>query len=265
MLYGKFIASGQIDLKKNLFDLNIDDVGGLLPIEKEATIKDILEARSGVFHQASNSGDNLDVAPGRGSVKPGSFWLYSNWDFNVAGYIFEKETGKSIYSEIENQLSKPLKFQDWKLELQKKGGDLTRSKYPTYHMWFSTRDMARIGLLMLNKGRWMNKQIIEEKWVEEMTRPITSYVEVNKNIPNFRGANYSFGYGLYWWLWQNTTDNRFKNGYSALGAMGQSLSVFPSIDGVVVFKTKAVYDRVTTSKNRARLIQLAVQCYVNEK
>ena len=101
MLYGKFVKSGKINLNKSLNDLKIDDVGGLLPIEKEAKIKDILEARSGVFHQASYPGDFLDLAPKRGSVKAGSYWLYSNWDFNVAGYIFEQETGKTIYGEIE--------------------------------------------------------------------------------------------------------------------------------------------------------------------
>ena len=265
MLYGKYIKNGTINLKKTLTDLKIDDIGGLLPIEKEATIKNILEARSGVFHQASYYGDNLDVAPKRGSIKPGSYWLYSNWDFNVAGYIFEKETGKSIYNEVEGELAKPLNMQDWKPELQKKDGDLTRSYYPAYPMWFSTRDMARIGLLMINKGKWMDKQIIDEKWVEEMTKPITSYKEVNKNIPDYRGTEYSFGYGLYWWLWQNTTDHRFTKGYSALGAMGQTISVFPSIDAVVVFKTKEIYDRGIPATLRARLLQLAVQCYINDR
>jgi len=65
MLYGKYVKSGKINLNKTLNDLKIDDVGGLLPIEKEATIKDILEARSGVFHQASYPGDFLDLAPKR--------------------------------------------------------------------------------------------------------------------------------------------------------------------------------------------------------
>jgi CubicO group peptidase (beta-lactamase class C family) len=265
MLYGKFVKSGKINLNKNLSDLKIDDVGGLLPIEKEATIKDILEARSGVFHQASYPGDFLDLAPKRGSVKAGSYWLYSNWDFNVAGYIFEKETGQTIYGEIEEQLVNPLMMQDWKRELQKKEGDSTRSYFPAYPMFFSTRDMARVGLLMLNKGKWMDKQIIDEKWVQEMIDPITPYSEVDKNIPIFRGKDYSFGYGLFWWLWQNTTDNRFKGGYSALGHWGQTISIFPAIDAVVVFKTKDAYQRETPSNARYRLLQLAVRCYDKDK
>ncbi len=44
MLFGKYIKSGKIKLDKTLNDLQIDDVGGLLPIEKEATLREILEA-----------------------------------------------------------------------------------------------------------------------------------------------------------------------------------------------------------------------------
>ncbi len=127
---------------------------GLLPVETKATIKDLLTARSGVYHPASNEGDATSMAPKRGSVKPGSFWLYNNWDFNMAGYILEQQTGKSIYALIDSILAEPLHMQDWKIAAQRKTGDSTRSKYLAYHMWFSTRDMARLGYLMLRKGKW---------------------------------------------------------------------------------------------------------------
>jgi CubicO group peptidase (beta-lactamase class C family) len=84
ILYGEHIKSGEINLDRTLNDLGIDDVGGLLPVEKEATVRDIISARSGVFHEASYPGDYLEFAPKRGSVKHGEYWLYSNWDFNVA-------------------------------------------------------------------------------------------------------------------------------------------------------------------------------------
>jgi CubicO group peptidase (beta-lactamase class C family) len=189
--------------------------------------------------------------------------LYSNWVFNVAGYIFEHEAHTNIYKEIQKQLVKPLKMQDWKFELQKKEGDSERSYYPAYPIWFSTRDMARIGLLMLNNGRWQDKQVIDSTWIKEMTKPIISYEEVNKNIPAFRGSDYYFGCGLYWWLWQNTDDHRFKGGYSALGAYGQSISTFPSIETVVMFKTNDLYERQTPYPARFRLLRLSVQCCQN--
>jgi len=157
MIYGVHIRSGEIRLNKTVKELGLDDVGGLLPVEKEATIKDIISARSGIYHPASYPGDFLSLAPKRGTVKHGTYWLYSNWDFNAAGYIFEKETGKNIYDEVERQLAVPLQMQDWKRSLQQKEGDSTRSVYPAYPMWFSTRDMPRIGLLMLNEGKWRNQ------------------------------------------------------------------------------------------------------------
>src|SRR5207253_3580003 len=139
---------------------NLEDVGGLLPIEKKATILNLLTARSGVYHPASTLGDAHLQAPNRGSVKPGSFWLYSNWDFNIAGYILEKETGKNFYDLVDSLLVKPLHMQDWKREIQHTYGDSTRSIYPAYQMWFSTRDMARIGYLMLKNGKWKDQQVI---------------------------------------------------------------------------------------------------------
>ncbi|MES3017859.1 MAG: serine hydrolase [Bacteroidota bacterium] len=261
MLYGKHIKNGEIDPNKTLDDLKIDDIGGLLPIEKQATIRDILAARSGVFHQASYPGDYLAYAPKRGTVNPGDYWLYSNWDFNVAGYIFEKATQTNIYDALERELVKPLQMQDWDRSLQIKEGDSTKSKYLAYPMWFSTRDMARIGWLMYNKGLWNSNQVIEKDWVAEMVKPRTDYIEVNKNIPSFRGAPVAFGYGYYWWLWQNNPDKRFDGGYSALGAVGQAISVFPAINAVVVFKTKEDYERDTPYPARFRLQTLAVESF----
>src|SRR5688572_29998151 len=173
MLYGPFIENGKIKLNTTIEQLGLDDVGGLLPIEKGATIKDLLTARSGVYHPASNEGDASAMAPRRGGVKPGSFWLYNNWDFNIAGYILEKQTQRSIYQLIDSILVKPLQMQDWRMEVQRKTGDSTRSKYLAYHMWFSTRDMARIGYLMLRNGNWEEQQIIPHNWVKTITSPIT--------------------------------------------------------------------------------------------
>jgi CubicO group peptidase (beta-lactamase class C family) len=113
MLYGYWVENGTIDLDTTLEQLNIDDIGGLLPIEKQATIGQVITARSGVYHPASYSGDDLAEAPPRGSQKPGAYMLYSNWDFNVAGFIFEQLTRRDIYDEVQAQLAIPLQFEDW--------------------------------------------------------------------------------------------------------------------------------------------------------
>jgi CubicO group peptidase (beta-lactamase class C family) len=115
----------------------------LSPQEKQATVRHLLMARSGIYHPASNSGDDLASAPPRGSQAPGSYYLYSNWDFNALGTVFEQETGRNIYDALESDLARPIGMQDWRRELQVRSGDTTRSVHRAYHMILSTRDMAR--------------------------------------------------------------------------------------------------------------------------
>lgn len=261
MLYGKYIENGTIDLNKTIEQLKITDVQPLLPSEKEASIQDLISARSGIYHPEGYAGGMQKYAPARGSVKAGSYWLYNNWDFNVAGHILEQETGKNIYDEVEQQLAIPLQMQDWNKSLQKKEGDSSISKYPGYPMWFSTRDMARIGLLMLQKGKWHEQQIISSHWVNEMTKARTSYKEINQNVPNFRELDFGFGYGYMWWLFQNVKDDRLKNAYAAVGAFGQAIVVFPAIDAVLVYKTKSDYMRFNSRKTKVELMTRAAACY----
>ena len=144
MLYGNYVAAGTIQLDMTLKDLNIDDHGGLVPIEKKATIDHLITARSGIYHPASNSGDNSADAPPRGSQEPGTYFLYNNWDFNAAGAIFEQVTGKNIYDALENDIALPITMQDFDRSKQRKSGNLKRSQFQAYHIWLSTRDMARI-------------------------------------------------------------------------------------------------------------------------
>jgi CubicO group peptidase (beta-lactamase class C family) len=145
MLFGNYVASGAIDLQRAMGDLGIDDVGGLLPIEKSATIADLLTARSGVYHPASSPGSAKGV-PARGSQRPGSYFYYNNWDFNVLRAVFEKLTGKTIFAAFQSDLAGPLQLQDFDPPRQRMLGVEELSRYPAYHFFLSARDMARIGL-----------------------------------------------------------------------------------------------------------------------
>ncbi len=261
MLYGKYVEDSTIDLNKTIAQLQIDDVEGILPIEQSASIQDLISARSGVYHPEGYPGGMQYYAPERGSVNPGDYWLYSNWDFNVAGYIFETETSKNIYDEIQEQLAIPLQMEDWDRSLQHKSGDTSISKYLAYPMWFSTRDMARIGLLMLNKGIWGNQQIISGHWVNEMLKQRTTSSEINNNVPVFRDRGVFFGYGYMWWLFEKMEDKRLYRAYAAMGAMGQAIAVFPAIDVVVAYKTKAAYRRSNSGQVRIDLLKKAVEMY----
>jgi CubicO group peptidase (beta-lactamase class C family) len=251
MLYGPFVENRKINLSTTIAQLGIDDVGGLLPIEKTATIKDLLTARSGVYHAASNEGDASAMAPKRGSVEPGRFWLYNNWDFNVAGYILEQATGKTIYQLIDSILAKPLQMQDWNINEQRKTGDTAKSKYLAYHMWFSTRDMARIGYLMLRSGKWKDKQIIPAGWIKTTTAVVSTY----KKALEEKTAYYHFGYGYLWWVWDEPFNKgAYQAAFSATGAYGQFITVLPKLDLVVAFKTKYEYGRQTSTDTYLKVL-----------
>jgi CubicO group peptidase (beta-lactamase class C family) len=256
MLYGYWVENGTIKLDRTLEELNIDDIGGLLPIEKKATVRDVITARSGVYHPASYSGDDLAEAPPRGSQKPGSYMLYSNWDFNVAGAIFEQLTRRDIYDELQAQLAIPLQFEDWDRTAQHKEGDLTVSKYSAYPIWISTRDMARIGYLMLREGNWNGRQAISRDWARRIVGVVTPVQEMN---PVRRRDGY-FGYGYMWWVWDGPrAAGPFKGAYSAVGAVGQWITVFPSLNLVVAHKTHNIYGRSTSTTSWQRIIELLLE------
>lgn len=235
MLYGTYVADGRVGLDKTLAELGIDDLGGLTDQEKEATIADLLAARSGVYHPASNSGDNLADAPPRGSQRHGTYYLYSNWDFNALGTIFEQETGRNIYDALEADLARPIGMEDFDRAAQQKSGDTSRSVHRAYHMWLSTRDMARIGYLMLRGGNWNGRRLVPADWARRMTTPVTRWDEMNP--ASLRGGR--FGYGFLWWIFDGPTAiGPWEGAYTGVGAVGQFITVIPKLDMVVAHKTK---------------------------
>ena len=235
ILFGNYVASGKVRLNETLAALGIDDIGGLTPGEKQATIKDLLTARSGVYHPASNAGDDLASAPPRGSQQPGAYYLYSNWDFNALGTIFEKETGRDIYDALESDLARPLGMQDFDRTSHRKSGDLRRSQHLAYHMNLSTRDMARLGYLMLREGTWAGNQVTPREWVHEITRAFTPVTQMN---PPARQKG-PWGYGYLWWVWDGPfASGAYRGAYTGLGAIGQHITVLPVLDLVVAHKTR---------------------------
>ncbi len=243
MLYGNYVASGTVRLDKTLEQLGIDDLGGLTQEERQATVSDLLAARSGVYHPASNLGDNLAQAPPRGSQPHGTYYLYSNWDFNALGAIFEQETGRNMYDALESDLARPIGMQDFDRAAQQKSGDTTKSKYLAYHMWLSTRDMARLGLLMGRGGIWNGKPVIPADWARRISLPVTRWDAMNPE--NLKGGR--FGYGFLWWIFDGpTATGPYEGAYTAMGAVGQYITILPGLDMVVAHKTRAGGDASVT-------------------
>ena len=247
MLYGNYVKNGTIRLDKTLKELGITDIGGLSDQEIEATVVDLLGALSGVYHPASYSGDDLASAPPRNSQKHGTYYLYSNWDFNAAGTIFEKETGRDIYDALETDLARPVGMQDFRRDLQKKEGDLTKSMHAAYPMWFSTRDMARIGYLMLREGNWAGRQVVPSDWARRIVKLNTPIAEMNP--PHYR--NERLGYGYLWWIFDGPqARGPYEGAYTGVGAGGQFITVLPKLDLVVAHKTDFSGGKPTVSREQ---------------
>ena len=92
----------------------------------------------------------------------------------------------------------------------------------------SRRDMARIGLLFLNRGRWGDRQVIPADWIDRSTR-----VQVLG-----KGPYYPFAYGYQWWRLQDAAPTvamlEVNDVYFALGYGGQFVFVVPHLRLVVV-------------------------------
>jgi CubicO group peptidase (beta-lactamase class C family) len=234
MLYGKYVAEGSLRLGATLQELGLDELDGLLPVERKATVEHLLTARSGIYHPASNGGDDTASAPPRGSQQPGQYFLYNNWDFNAAGAAFELMTKRDIYDALEQDLAQPLGMQDFDRKRQEKVGDLKRSRFLAYHMVLSTRDMARLGLLMLRQGAWEGRQVIPKEWAQGIVTMVTPPAKMNPD--HWRDG--PFGYGRMWWIgndarWPVT----MKGFYTGIGMYGQYITVLPALDMVIAHKT----------------------------
>jgi CubicO group peptidase (beta-lactamase class C family) len=254
LLFGRHVENGTIDLEQNLSSLKLTDVGGLLPSELKATIQHLLTARSGIYHPASNGGDDLLHAPARGSVQPGARYLYNNWDFNAAGAIFERLTGLDVYEALENDLARPLEMQDFDRARQVKSGNLDVSQYPAYPIWLSTRDMARVGLLALRGGRWGDRQLVPSAWIRRTTTLVSPVADMDPLFDDSPPTAGRWGYGYLWWVWDPFGPaDPLAGAFTAWGIGGQYITVVPRLDMVVAHKTDTV-NRKTVSARQYEVV-----------
>jgi CubicO group peptidase (beta-lactamase class C family) len=240
MLYGNYVFSGKIDTGKTVKQLSLDEKEPFLPIEEHATLEQLMTARSGIYLPSGNA--DLDLhTPKRGSEYPGIHFDYNNWDFNAAGTAFEKLTGKDIFDALESDLAKPIGMQDFDRSKQKKIPS-AGSVHSEYAMYLSTRDMARLGLLMGRWGNWNGKQLVPGDWVRYTTTLVTPFDEINPTGLRVRGRPDRWGYGVLWWVWDapvfpgNIYDGPLQGAYSAMGAGGQFITVLPQADMVIAHK-----------------------------
>jgi len=200
-LYGIYVEKGVIDISTTLEELNIDDIPpSLTSAEKQATIRDLLMSRSGVYHEAAGEVQvMIDARPERGSHSPGTFFYYNNWDFNALGTIFEHTTGKRIFDTFNEDIAKWIGMVDFSPADCTYVFERSKSEHPSYFFRMSARDMARFGLLYQNYGQWDSDQIVPEEWIRESTAiyPLDNpggdpYGYLWRIIPEQAGLGYGF-------------------------------------------------------------------------
>jgi CubicO group peptidase (beta-lactamase class C family) len=250
-LIGIAVADGKINLDDTLAKLGIDDKKpSLTEEEKQATVRELLEARSGVYHPTVYETLGMEEKkPPRGSHAPGTFWYYNNWDFNTLGYIYEQATGKKIFDAFSREIAQPIGMQDFRVH---DGHYFTGSdtRFPAYPFEMSARDLARFALLYLRGGKWNGTQVVPEDWVKASTHPYSD--------------SESGGYGYLWWTGDSASGAPQeivfpKGSFWAEGSLGQYAVVVPSLDLIVVNRVDEKMTKRTVHKGQmSQLVRMVV-------
>jgi CubicO group peptidase (beta-lactamase class C family) len=165
--------------------------------------------------------DDLDLMLGRPlQCDPGTCFEYDSGSSNLLSYIVQVRTGQLMADYLGPRLFEPLGIEQPYWITTEDGA--TRGGGGLY---LTAREMAKIGYLYLNGGRWGEQQIVSRDWVERSTREHAS------GYGFFSGVNIGPGaYGYHWWI-------AYPSGYQAFvasGYGGQLVYVVPDLDLVVV-------------------------------
>ena len=154
--------------------------------------------------------------------KPGTHFLYNSPATYMLSAIVQKVTGMTVVDYLRPRLFEPLGFKDPKWITSPQGITVG-----AYGLSVRTEEIARFGILYLQKGTWNGKQLLPASWVEQATSMQTS----NGSAPT---SDWDQGYGYQFWR------SRY-NSFRSDGAFGQYCMVIPELDAVVVI-TSGVRD-----------------------
>lgn len=175
---------------------------------------------------------------------PGSTFAYASAGSHLLAAILTHAVGTSVLDYARSRLFDPLGIDtrnaaqprlgvDTDAEAQYDKAGFAWPRDPTgIQIGFATlkmapRDLAKIGQLYLDGGRWNNRQIVPTRWVTDATSAQVS--------TQGQGFTFSEGYGYQWWA----TQEKGHPAYAAVGFGGQLLEVVPALRLVVVIAAEA--------------------------
>ncbi|MGL3107688.1 serine hydrolase domain-containing protein [Bradyrhizobium sp. BR 1432] len=145
---------------------------------------------------------------------PGRQFFYNTGALMLVSAIFRKATGQPLDEFARGALFEPL--------------GITSAEWTRYRGYtdaggglrLRSRDMAKIGQLVLAGGRWNDRQIVSKAWIDAST------------AEKIKGTD-DQSYGYLWWRGQARLNHGKVNWIGALGRGGQSIRIVPELDLVV--------------------------------
>ncbi|MDF1791536.1 MAG: serine hydrolase [Thalassobaculaceae bacterium] len=229
---GQHVGDGerQIALGATLADLDIDDSPvPLTPLQRTATVEDLLRSRSGINHAAAAEAgltSEKNRMLGTEENLPGSKWAYNNWDYNALTTIFEQRTGLTIAEAFATGIAGPLELKDFQPGDVSYDSEPALSQHPAAAFHMSGRDLARIGRLYLDGGKVGGTRVLDASWIDRIDS-----MRSETGLGGLRA-----GHSLLWWL--PGPETGFPDGtYMAWGLGNQALFVIPAWDTVIVHQS----------------------------
>jgi CubicO group peptidase (beta-lactamase class C family) len=200
---------------------------------RRITLRHLLNMSSGLYPVDNDYGDvigsplayfggwnSADHARDRGLVRePGTSWDYENYDTLLTVLALRTALNDDqAYREFpRRELFDRIGMRNTVAGMDRFGNYVLSSQVYT-----NARDLARYGLLYLNRGKWNGEQIVPEAWVDFSRTPAPATRNTGRQ------------YGAHWWLVPDSRTDLPQDAYSTSGARGQFTIVVPSYNLVIV-------------------------------
>jgi len=237
ILVGKAIELGYIKSDSDyIFDylpeikkLNLHNGTEKLRVKDLLTMSSGIDANKVIYADSINKSNHPSfILRKQENIDPGTKFLYKDSDPHLIAHIFYNSTGQTLDKFADKYLLQPLQIKNYEWYTSYCG-----ISDADVGLCVTSRDFMKLGLLVINKGKWNGQQIINSEWVNKSTQ--------QQIVTMVRQSD---GYGYYWWMHKYKVNNANISCYSARGAEGQYLVVFPSLNMIIGF-TGNIYDYKT--------------------